>query len=195
VGRLRPALRLLLDAYQYMTDVSGTVAEFAVDRELLHSFHLTPFDLSWLTHRQYLLRMDEPNSPSTRIAFVLTPPGVEFVTTLLGLESARVVPVPPSEPTLRLPMWDTKLRTLRWQNQVVKQFRVPAPNQELILTVFEEEGWPPQIDDPLPRTNGLDPKQRLHDTITSLNRNRKCESLKFSGDGTGSAVRWVAKAS
>ena len=31
----------------------------------------------------------------------------------------------------------------------VKQYRVPSPNQEAVLTVFQEEGWPPRIDDPL----------------------------------------------
>jgi hypothetical protein len=33
---------------------------------------------------------------------------------------------------------------------VVKEFKLPAPNQETILTAFQEEGWPPRIDDPLP---------------------------------------------
>src|SRR5947207_475841 len=34
---------------------------------------------------------------------------------------------------------------------LVKHFRRPAPNQYLILDVFQEENWPERIDDPLPR--------------------------------------------
>ena len=48
--------------------------------------------------------------------------------------------------------------TKRVGDRVVKQFRVPAGNQELILAAFEEMGWPPHIDDPLPPVHDLDPK-------------------------------------
>jgi hypothetical protein len=61
---------------------------------------------------------------------------------------------------------------------LVKAYRRPAPNQELVLAAFEEEGWPPQIDDPLPGSYELDTKQRLHDTIVRLNRNQQHGSAK-----------------
>jgi hypothetical protein len=62
--------------------------------------------------------------------------------------------------------------------------------QEAILMAFEEEKWPPRIDDPLPGNADLLPKRRLHDTIKSLNRNQKNCLVRFMGDGTGEGVRW-----
>ena len=73
---------------------------------------------------------------------------------------------------------------------VVKQFKVPALNQERILAAFEEEGWPVHIDDPLPPHPEQDPKRRLHDTINSLNRNQKNPLIRFLGNGNGQGIRW-----
>lgn len=73
---------------------------------------------------------------------------------------------------------------------MVKQFRLPAPNQETILTAFQEESWPVRIDDPLPPKAEIDPKERLHNTIKALNRNQKQRRLKIKGDGTGEGVMW-----
>ncbi len=72
----------------------------------------------------------------------------------------------------------------------MKQFKVPAANQERILAAFEEEGWPIRIDDPLPPNSEQDSKRRLHDTINSLNRNQKQNLIRFVGDGSGQGVRW-----
>ena len=48
------------------------------------------------------------------------------------------------------PTWDARRRELRIDGQLVKWFRVPAASQEAVLSAFEEESWPPYIDDPLP---------------------------------------------
>jgi hypothetical protein len=74
--------------------------------------------------------------------------------------------------------------------RIVKEFKLPALNQETVLTAFQEEGWPPCIDDPLPPAAGIDPKRRLHDTIKNLNRNQKHYLVRFMGNGTGQGVRW-----
>ena len=89
-----------------------------------------------------------------------------------------------------LPKWDRERQELRLGEIVVKQFKVPAFNQERILAAFEEEGWPVHIDDPLPPHPEQDPKRRLHDTINSLNRNQKRHLIQFSGNGNGQGVRW-----
>ena len=73
---------------------------------------------------------------------------------------------------------------------MVKVFKLPSPNQETVLMAFQEEGWPPKIDDPLPPHGDILPKRRLHDTIKSLNRNQKSRRLRFMGDGTGEGVCW-----
>ena len=67
---------------------------------------------------------------------------------------------------------------------------VTVSNQEAILAAFEEESWPPRIDDPLSPVGNQDPKRRLHDTINSLNRHQKLSVIRFLGDGSGQGVRW-----
>lgn len=99
-------------------------------------------------------------------------------------------PVSPGPGDTLQPCWDRDRQELRVGDCVVKQFKVPAPNQEVILAVFHEEGWPVRIDDPLPPRADLEPKRRLHDTINSLNRNQKRSLIRFLGDGTGQGVRW-----
>ena len=88
------------------------------------------------------------------------------------------------------PTWDCDRQELRLGHQVVKEFKLHSPNQVTILTAFEEEGWPPRVDDPLPPRAEIDVKQRLHDTIKSLNRSQKIQLIRFRGDGTGQGVRW-----
>ncbi len=88
------------------------------------------------------------------------------------------------------PIWDRDRQQLRAGVTVIKQFKVPAPNQEAVLAAFQEENWPPRIDDPLRPLAELDPKRRLHDTINSLNRNQKYPIIRFLGDGSGQGVRW-----
>ena len=89
-----------------------------------------------------------------------------------------------------MPKWDRDRQELRVGSIVVKQFKVPAANQEVILSAFEEESWPPRIDDPLPPHGEQTPKRRLQETIKSLNRNQKRALVRFLGDGSGQGVRW-----
>jgi hypothetical protein len=82
-----------------------------------------------------------------------------------------------------VPHWDEQRRQLMYDGVVVKEFRHPAGNQELILAVFEEEGWPPRIDDPLPPADEMDPTTRVRDTIRRLNRGQRHTRLRFRADG------------
>ena len=95
---------------------------------------------------------------------------------------------PQGEPSV--PTWDSERRKLRINGTTVKHFKWTAVNQEAILAVFEEEGWPARIDDPLPPQPEQDPKRRLSDTIKCLNRKQKNKLIHFRGDGTGEAVTW-----
>jgi hypothetical protein len=147
---------------------------------------------------------------SRRTCFILTQSGVEFAKSVLK------VPTPTAEPVMlnghrpavsigevsfgngsaakpapkMVPRWDRDRQELRVGPYLVKQFKVPALNQERILAAFEEEGWPVRIDDPLPPQQEQDPKRRLHDTINSLNRKQKHRLMRFMGDGTGQGIRW-----
>ena len=102
-------------------------------------------------------------------------------------------PAPPpaaSRSSDELPRWDSDSRVLTLGGRVVKQFRQPAEEQDLILTAFQEEGWPQRISDPLPPKEGIDPKQRLHSTIRRLNRHQKHKLITFHGNGTGDGIGW-----
>ncbi|MFO0820863.1 MAG: hypothetical protein U1A77_23145 [Pirellulales bacterium] len=89
-----------------------------------------------------------------------------------------------------VPHWDGDRHELRVGGELVKRFKGAAANQESILAAFEEEGWPPRIDDPLPPQVEQDSKRRLNDTIKCLNKNQRQKLICFHGDGTGEGVLW-----
>jgi len=97
---------------------------------------------------------------------------------------------PRTPPPGQTPKWDSERHEFWVENLLVKEFKLPSPNQATILMAFEEEGWPPRIDDPLPVVPSVDPKRRLNNTIKNLNRNQKHRVVRFMGDGTGEGVRW-----
>ena len=78
--------------------------------------------------------------------------GVGFQPALSIIENTRgggFQPATTANPLV--PHYDAMLHELRLGDEIVKSFTRPAPAQELILAVLEEEGWPPAIDDPDPR--------------------------------------------
>ena len=72
----------------------------------------------------------------------------------------------------------------------MKRFKQPAANQELILEAFQEEAWPSRIDDPLHPAFDQNSKQRLHSTISNLNRCQENRLIHFEGGGDGKSVCW-----
>jgi len=84
------------------------------------------------------------------------------------------------------PVWGK----LRVGQAVVKRYRQPAENQELVLQAFQEEDWPPRIDDPLPPAAEQDPKRRLHTTISNSNCGQRGIRVHFAGGGDGQSVCW-----
>jgi len=80
-----------------------------------------------------------------------------------------------------VPKWDPQRQELRLAQYLIKRFKVPASTQRVILATFEEEKWPPRIDDPLPGHPEQDRKRRLHNTINALNRNQIHPLVSFLG--------------
>ena len=220
--RFAHALSLLLQSYHYALELSCDSCDLAVEREELPETGLSNSDLRWLLSKGYVLQAAELIPPpdgrrrsfaihatlvlGPRSCFILTSDGVGFAA---GGETRPAPPdaapresiaearapsgVFPNNGTTRMaPAWDKDRRLLRLGGCTVKHFKVPAANQEIILAVFEEEGWPPRIDDPLPLTASIDPKRRLRDTINSLNRNQRETLLRFLGDGNAEGVCWEA---
>jgi hypothetical protein len=88
------------------------------------------------------------------------------------------------------PRYEQETRQLLIGARVVKRFRQPSVNQELVLLTAEELDWPEWFDDPLPREGGRCPKARLRDTIKALNRHQTPYLVHFKGDGTGTRIGW-----
>jgi hypothetical protein len=208
------ALRMLYEAAIYAQDVNHSAWDFSLEIGLLKEGGLAHSDLRWLLCKGFLEQAGEIDSGESKTrcfqptgnlsfsqssCFVLTDAGQSFVRQSLGgiivtSEDAICFPAASMQldsDQLRIkPYWDRDRQELRVGQLVVKQFKVPAPNQEIILAAFHEENWPVRIDDPLPPRADLEPKRRLHDTINSLNRNQKSELMRFLGDGSGQGVRW-----
>jgi hypothetical protein len=131
---------------------------------------------------------------------LLTAAGVSYLCDRL-LPPGFVRPAPANDTLARegppgddlLPCWDAEARWLRLGGRLLKVFRQPARNQTALLDVFQEEGWPAHIDDPLTLAGGEDEgdaKRRLHETIKNLNRGLPPGTIRFRGDGTGQGVTW-----
>ena len=94
------------------------------------------------------------------------------------------------EQTLK-PIWNPARRELWLGDFLIKRYRQRPGNQERILAVFQEEGWPEKVDDPLPFVRGIDAKKRLRDTVRTLNASHVTKNiLRFEMDGTGQGVLW-----
>ena len=205
------ALRLLRDARLAARSQRQDVWQFAVEIEQLRALGLSCTDMRCLLYWNYLEHAQERTTARSserifqplnalvlpkRTCFVLTARGREIVSESRG-ETAAVDGALSEEPTAMLhrdplaPHWDDQASQLWWGKELIKIFRRPAINQGLVLAALEEEGWPPRIDDPLPPTDNIDPKVRLHDTIKALNRHHLQRIIRFVGDGRARGIQWV----
>jgi hypothetical protein len=89
-----------------------------------------------------------------------------------------------------VPDYDQVARVLRWRGEVVKRLRREAASQEAVLRAFQLAGWPERIDDPLEADPVLDRKERLRETVKSLNKGMAPGTICFHADGTGQGFRW-----
>jgi len=104
-------------------------------------------------------------------------------------QQESALPTPANLP--QQPTWDAVDRELRAGPIVIKSFKRPAANQELILSVFEEEGWPKTIDDPLPPVRGMDRRRRLNDAVKRLNRHQSKALICFSANTVQGRILWA----
>jgi len=210
---LHEALGLLLQAYEYALELDQEAWDLAVELPVLRAARLTNSDLRWLVGMGYIEHAVETTGLNDRTrlfrrrpllrfsdltCLVLTDSGVAVARDICGGDSVIMLAKPGisnckivlSDEIPPAPRWDHQRRQLRVGGDVVKEFKLPSPNQETVLMALEEEGWPPRIDDPLPPLPPLDPRRRLHDTIKALNRKQKHYLIRFMGDGSGEGIRW-----
>lgn len=201
VHAVTQALQTLSRARRYAHDLSCDEWVFAVEIDRLLALGLATCDLRWLLGRGWVstaIEETEAGSPvrtfKDKSAALLTPRSC-FVVTAAGERVLAEDPAPslatiPMATTAAKPAWDPTHRRLTMGECVVKHYRVPAANQERVLTCFAEDNWPERIDDPLPPVASLDPKRRLQSTIMCLNRNQRHRLIRFRGDGSGRGVLW-----
>jgi hypothetical protein len=128
-------------------------------------------------------------------AFVLTDAGADFAN---GFLADVLVPEEDSFDRawegllLRplLPSYDREGRVFCWGRHVIKWFRQPSFNQEVVLRAGEAQGWPSWFDVSLVRRKGRNLKVCLHDTLKDLNRRQAFPLIHFKGDGSGTRVGW-----
>ncbi len=212
-------LSLLLEAHVYCERFGRDAWDFAVDIQSLRRAGLTNNTLRWMVCKGWLNHALEvsPGDASTRVfrdsgllafdkttCFVLTESGIETATQACQVlsDDQPLAALPMTQHTQpatvfserksvsTCPCWDPELHQLRVGELLIKEYKLPCPNQGTILMAFEEEGWPKRIYDPLPPRPEFDPKTRLRYTIKSLNKNQKNRLIRFTGDGTGEGIRW-----
>jgi len=187
--------------------------EFAVEIGCLRAVGLTNNDLRWLVCRGYAIHATEEirggRGPrlfrrtgrlalSDQSCFVLTDAGVALaregllpleVACPAGVHEMAAASAPSTHP--EVPRWDDAQHILYWRGQPVKHFKREAPYQEAILAAFQARRWAQCVNVDLPRGQGGNSKERLHEAIKNLNRNLKAH-LSFHQEGNGSRVRWEA---
>ena len=195
------ALIVLLEAYEIAAELNLPVWDFAIQLSSFHDLGISDSQLRYLICQQLVEHRLETSSANdtgrifSRPSFLHFTRESCFVLTEGGRTSARSDSKPEDAVVKRagkpsIPHYDSSVRTLYFAGEIVKQFRVPAANQELILAAFEEDGWPPHLCDPLPGKSDIPSKRRLSDTIKNLNTHQCPPGIRFRGDGRGTGVYW-----
>ncbi|WP_145086538.1 hypothetical protein [Anatilimnocola aggregata] len=204
------ALSHLIRARDYADDLDEDVWRFALEWRSLRVGGLEASDVRWLFAKQLIELKREISLPGAFVrtfiphdvvrltrdtALILTDAGVTFCRSVLGCANDNPTkpihcraPSPANASPVK-PTWNKDRKELAFAGQVVKLFRKPAINQELILTAFEEEGWPDFILDPLPQSGEVDRRDRLQSSIKSLNRHQSNHLIRFRGNG-GNRIFW-----
>ena len=195
------ALQKLSRAWQFSQDCDRSHWDFAVELPDLAQDGVSHETLRWMIGKRLIEHAIEAENHrgigrsfessggfkfNDRSCFVITPNGHEMAV------GGAVAVAPPSDNcrAFPVPVWDDQRHELKLGATIVKRFKWRAANQEAVLAAFQEEGWPPRIDDPLSPIAETDPKRRLSDAIKCLNRKQKNPLLRFSGDGTGEGILW-----
>ena len=212
--RIVIGLDVLLRAHTYATDSGQDDWQFAVEVSTLHRLGITSNDLRWLVCQHYVLHGLESEkqvvgerrmSPcetfvfSDASCFVLTDTGVDLAKKLWrgqcdvcgNVETTQELDRLPSTTAVKeSPEWISSQGVLRYGGVLVKQFKIPSPGQETILTAFEDQGWCRRIDNPLPYRYASPRKRRLEEAVRALNLNQRVHLVAFYLEATGKGILW-----
>ncbi len=206
-GGVRAALKLLRHALDCAQDAQAPPWDFALEIGHLYAAGLTITGLRWLVAREFVEHADEISVHGSEHRSFAPSRGLTFLPTTCVLLTVKGAALAARESaaaahetggvngrsggeTYLKPQWNPARRELSFGGQMVKQFHVPARNQELILSAFQQRNWPEFIDDPLAGEIDIDPKTRLNDAIYRLNNKQLACLIRFHVNGHGSSVHW-----
>lgn len=204
---VRAALTLLQHALDCARDAHAPPWDFAVEIGELCAAGLTITDLRWMVVKELVEHADETSMHGSEHRSFTPSRGLNFLDTTCVLLTTKGSALAASGKAAARdetagtngtshgqisakPHWDAVRRTLFFGGRMVKQFHVPARNQELILSAFQNEDWPDSIGDPLAGDFGVDPKTRLNDVVYRLNHKQRASLIRFHVNGHGSSVHW-----
>ena len=155
-GGIRAALALLQHALDCAKDAQAPPWDFALEIGQLYAAGLTITDLRWMVVKEFVEHADETSVHGNEHRSFTPGRGLNFVPTtcvLLTIKGAALAArenaaspdeIPgangKSRPEASLkPQWDAARRELSLGGRMVKQFHVPARNQELICQRFRKK--------------------------------------------------------
>jgi hypothetical protein len=208
--RFQSALVLLNDATNFARDTGRDAWDYCLRLEELLSAGLTVADCRWLADKKLVEARDTARargrgrgirplratfSRSTR--FVLTAAGVAFAADLCSPIGRPRAPTGNGNPhrdwasdAMGGPRWDPRLLVLQVDDIAVKEFQAKARNQLVIVSAFDTQGWPRQIDNPLDSGGPAQRAQALADAVHGLNRNLRAKVIRFHTAEKGASVRY-----
>jgi hypothetical protein len=203
---IRAALALLQHARECAQDARAPRWDFALEIGQLYAAGLTITDLRWMVAKEFVEHANETSVHGNKHRSFTPGRGLNFRPTTCVLLTAKGAALaarenaasPEEKPEANgkshracpKPRWDPARRELSLGSRMVKRFHVPARNQQLILSAFQNKDWPESIDDPLTGEIDIDPKTRLNDAIYRLNRKQLACLIRFHVNGNGSSVHW-----
>ena len=191
-------LLLLAEASDLAADTNCCAHKFAVKIGQLQRAGIHELHLRWLIEKHYIehlldttvfgehersIRPTSSEHFSKRSCFLLTQLGRNFADSVLAPKQNEQLgtdkPLSLTGAQHALPVWDSNTKCLYFRNRIVKRFHRHSPNQELILSAFQEDGWPERLDDPLPPKGNADRSSRLSKTVYSLNGSLDSRPISF----------------
>lgn len=88
------------------------------------------------------------------------------------------------------PRWDSGARELWLGDWLIKRLIKSSENQLIVLDVFEEMGWPRQIDDPLPPKPFVVHAERVRETCRRLNKAQTHPLMHFRASPSREVILW-----
>jgi hypothetical protein len=203
---LQAALQLLREAKSHCRDAGLEAWQFATSLTALRATGISDSAIRWLIHSGFVRHAVEYTRcrDTTRVfrhtrnlalfprsCFVLTARGCAIRGDAMtnGRRATAAERLQRESEKASTPVWDQSLHTLYWNGRVLKHFKSEAPNQEALLREFEAARWPPCVSARSFDQFGVRTKERLHESIKSLNRNVGF-CLRFTQEGNGTRICW-----